>query len=209
MQTRNLLLLPFLSGLAAAQSSASGSAAPSSSAAAPSSMSSMMVSGSSTAPPTPLLLRHLATTVVNQLITVCPTATTYTFNGCVYPVTQGQTLTVTNCPCTITTNKPTLTSSLCPLAAPTSGSGPVNNNNNGGSSSSPTGGAVVPPGMNNANGTPDMPMGGSSSSRMATPSSPTAMPTSPLTAGAPDAQQKKSLAGVAIAVVGIFALGRL
>ncbi|KAK7997275.1 hypothetical protein PG989_005315 [Apiospora arundinis] len=185
MQTRNLLLLPFLSGLAAAQSSASGSAAPSSSAAASSSMSSMM------------------------LITVCPTATTYTFNGCVYPVTQGQTLTVTNCPCTITTNKPTLTSSLCPLAAPTGGSGPVNNNNNGGSSSSPTGGAVVPPGMNNANGTPDMPMGGSSSSRMATPSSPTAMPTSPLTAGAPDAQQKKSLAGVAIAVVGIFALGRL
>lgn len=45
----------------------------------------------------------VATTVVNQLITVCPTATTYTFNGCVYPVTQGQTLTVTNCPCTITT----------------------------------------------------------------------------------------------------------
>ena len=81
---------------------------------------------------------------------------------------------------------------------------------NGGSNSSPSGGAVVPPGMNNANGTPGMPgmpMGGASSSNMATPSSPTAVPTAVQVAGAP--QQQKSLAGLAVAVVGVFALGRL
>ncbi|KAI0432763.1 hypothetical protein F5Y09DRAFT_300861 [Xylaria sp. FL1042] len=52
--------------------------------------------------------------VVEQLTTVCKTATTLTFNDCKYTATAGQTLVVTNCPCTVTTTVPTLTSSLCP-----------------------------------------------------------------------------------------------
>ncbi|KAI1243840.1 hypothetical protein MGN70_013706 [Eutypa lata] len=52
--------------------------------------------------------------VVEELTTVCPEETTYTFNDCEYPVTKGETLVVTNCPCTLTTAVPTMTSSLCP-----------------------------------------------------------------------------------------------
>ncbi|KAH8202536.1 hypothetical protein TruAng_003247 [Truncatella angustata] len=44
--------------------------------------------------------------VVAELITVCGAATTYNFNGVEYPATEGQTVTVTNCPCTITTVSP-------------------------------------------------------------------------------------------------------
>ncbi|KAF4551856.1 Hypothetical protein D9617_12g037460 [Elsinoe fawcettii] len=39
--------------------------------------------------------------VVQSLVTVCPYATTLTYNGVLYPATAGQTVTVTNCPCTI------------------------------------------------------------------------------------------------------------
>ncbi|KAI1352001.1 hypothetical protein F5Y01DRAFT_103008 [Xylaria sp. FL0043] len=52
--------------------------------------------------------------VVDQLTTVCKAATTLTFNDCKYTATAGQTLVVTNCPCTVTTTLPTMTSSLCP-----------------------------------------------------------------------------------------------
>ncbi|KAK8028239.1 hypothetical protein PG991_005295 [Apiospora marii] len=233
MQTRNILLLPVLSGLAAAQSSASDAAvSPSSSAAAvdgsSSSSSMMMTSDVTVTTAAPSMTGSMSgsgmmtggaasaswvyynttvvtTAVVAQLTTVCQgPATTLTFNGCAYPVTQGQTLTVTNCPCTITTAVPTMTSSLCTGgAAPTGAmgsSGPMN----GDSSSSPTGGAAVPPGMNNAS--PDMPMGGSS--MMATPSSPTASPSTVMVAGAPGAQTK-NLAGLAAAVVGVLVLGSL
>ena len=41
--------------------------------------------------------------VVAELTTVCPEPTTLTFNDCEYPVTAGETLVVTNCPCTVTT----------------------------------------------------------------------------------------------------------
>ncbi|KAK7755555.1 hypothetical protein SLS62_002489 [Diatrype stigma] len=53
-------------------------------------------------------------TVVDELTTVCVEKTTLTFNDCEYPVTEGETLVVTNCPCTLTTAVPTITSSLCP-----------------------------------------------------------------------------------------------
>lgn len=42
-------------------------------------------------------------TVVDELTTVCVEKTTLTFNECEYPVTKGETLVVTNCPCTLTT----------------------------------------------------------------------------------------------------------
>lgn len=43
------------------------------------------------------------TVVVPQLTTVCGQATTMTYNGVQYTATAGQTVTVTNCPCTVTT----------------------------------------------------------------------------------------------------------
>ncbi|KAI0097382.1 hypothetical protein GGR51DRAFT_566591 [Nemania sp. FL0031] len=52
--------------------------------------------------------------VVQELTTLCQEATTLTYNGCEYPATKGQLVTVTNCPCTVTTTIPTLTSSKCP-----------------------------------------------------------------------------------------------
>ncbi|KAI1092697.1 hypothetical protein F5B19DRAFT_453159 [Rostrohypoxylon terebratum] len=54
------------------------------------------------------------TVVVPVLTTVCPEATTLTFSGVHYTATKGQTITVTDCPCTITSMVPTITSSLCP-----------------------------------------------------------------------------------------------
>ncbi|KAI1650603.1 uncharacterized protein F4817DRAFT_236899 [Daldinia loculata] len=54
------------------------------------------------------------TVVVPQFTTVCPEATTLSYNGVQYTVTKGETVTVTNCPCTISTAVHTLTSSLCP-----------------------------------------------------------------------------------------------
>ncbi|KAI0401017.1 hypothetical protein F4802DRAFT_444619 [Xylaria palmicola] len=52
--------------------------------------------------------------VVQEYTTKCAEATTLTFNDCEYPATAGELIVVTNCPCTITTAVPTLTSSLCP-----------------------------------------------------------------------------------------------
>ncbi|KAF3061249.1 hypothetical protein GL218_04202 [Daldinia childiae] len=54
------------------------------------------------------------TVVVPQFTTVCPEATTLSYNGVQYTVTKGETVTVTDCPCTISTAVHTLTSSLCP-----------------------------------------------------------------------------------------------
>ncbi|KAI1102776.1 hypothetical protein F4804DRAFT_311906 [Jackrogersella minutella] len=54
------------------------------------------------------------TVVVPVLTTVCPEATTLTYSGKHYTATKGQTVVVTDCPCTVTTTIPTITSSLCP-----------------------------------------------------------------------------------------------
>ena len=58
-----------------------------------------------TAPPVYTYWNTTVTTaiVVAELTTVCPEPTTLTFNDCEYPVTAGETLVVTNCPCTVTT----------------------------------------------------------------------------------------------------------
>ncbi|KAL2067600.1 hypothetical protein VTL71DRAFT_2025 [Oculimacula yallundae] len=57
------------------------------------------------------------TEVVNQYTTYCPEATTVVYNQKTYTATKGETLTITNCPCTIT--KPV----VAPTAKPT---GPAN-----------------------------------------------------------------------------------
>jgi len=49
------------------------------------------------------------TEVVTQLTTWCPEATQVTYGGSTYTVTEATTLTITNCPCTIT--KPVTTTS--------------------------------------------------------------------------------------------------
>ncbi|KAI1877409.1 hypothetical protein JX265_003417 [Neoarthrinium moseri] len=98
--------------------------------------------------------------VVAELTTICATATTYTFNDCTYPATKGQTITVTNCPCTITKTFPTLTSSICPGS--TGPAAPPTNNN-----------APVPPPPVNADS-------GSSGTTYNKPMMPTASPTGPV-----------------------------
>ena len=61
-----------------------------------------------TAPPVYTYWNTTVTTaiVVAELTTVCAEPTTLTFNDCEYPVTAGETLVVTNCPCTLTTVSP-------------------------------------------------------------------------------------------------------
>ncbi|KAK8051889.1 clock-controlled protein 6 [Apiospora rasikravindrae] len=207
MHTRNILLLPFLSGLAAAQVTLATTTAAPSSTMNETSMASGAVMSSWVYYNTTVT----ATTVVKELTTVCaePT-TTFTFNGCVYPATQGQTVTVTNCPCTITATKPTLTSSLC--TTPATGAAATGKDSD---KSSPSGGAIVPPGMNDANGTSGMSMGGSnngpgaSAKATATPSSPKSLPSGAVEVNGAQKQQKKSLAGLAVAALGVFALGGL
>lgn len=49
------------------------------------------------------------TEVHTAYTTVCPAATELTYNGVTYTATESQTLTITNCPCTIV--KPVVTSS--------------------------------------------------------------------------------------------------
>jgi len=48
------------------------------------------------------------TTTVDTYTTVCPQATTLTHNGVTYTATASQTITITNCPCTVS-YKPTTT----------------------------------------------------------------------------------------------------
>jgi len=47
------------------------------------------------------------TTTVEVLTTVCPEATHLTFNGVTYTATASETITITNCPCTVSF-KPTV-----------------------------------------------------------------------------------------------------
>jgi len=59
------------------------------------------------------------TDIYTAYTTVCPEATSLTFNGVTYAVTESTTLTITNCPCTVV--KPVTTSStvICSTCAPT------------------------------------------------------------------------------------------
>lgn len=57
------------------------------------------------------------TEVHTAYTTVCPEATTLSFNGVTYTVSESTTLTITNCPCTVV--KPVTTSSVVyPTSAP-------------------------------------------------------------------------------------------
>jgi hypothetical protein len=56
------------------------------------------------------------TTTVDVLTTVCPYATSMTFNGVTYTATAHETITITNCPCTVS-YKPTVTP-VVPVSTP-------------------------------------------------------------------------------------------
>lgn len=75
------------------------------------------------------------TTTVSVLTTVCPAATSLTFNGVTYTATASQTITITNCPCTIS-YLPTVT----PVVSATKGF-----SNSTTMATATTAGTVVPP----------------------------------------------------------------
>jgi len=56
------------------------------------------------------------TDVYTAYTTVCPAATTLSFNGVTYTVSESTTLTITNCPCTVV--KPVTTASVVSTPAP-------------------------------------------------------------------------------------------
>ncbi|KAF7896470.1 hypothetical protein EAF00_006484 [Botryotinia globosa] len=61
------------------------------------------------------------TDVVTSFVTVCPAATSFSFNGVTYTATESETVTITNCPCTISKPVYTTSSVICNTctAAPT------------------------------------------------------------------------------------------
>ncbi|KAK9770204.1 hypothetical protein AB5N19_11015 [Seiridium cardinale] len=138
-----------------------------------------------------------STVVVSELVTVCGAPTTYKFNGAEYPATEGETITITNCPCTLTTAVPTLTSEICP--GPTGGVPapgppaipPVDNNVPGAPAGTPVPAPVPAPGA-------------ASASTYVAPSSPTApvVEVSGASSGA-----RMGVAGTALAgLLGLLAL---
>ncbi|KAI1367629.1 hypothetical protein F5Y08DRAFT_49839 [Xylaria arbuscula] len=114
--TNILAIAGLLAASATAQSSSSSSATPSlSSSSSSSAMPSMGAGMNGTAPVWAYFNTTVTSVVVlQQFTTVCKEATTLTFNDCEYPATKGQEIVVTNCPCTVTTTLPTMSSSLCP-----------------------------------------------------------------------------------------------
>ncbi|GAB7341102.1 hypothetical protein MBLNU457_7415t1 [Dothideomycetes sp. NU457] len=79
------------------------------------------------------------TDVVSQYTTYCPEATQVTHNGVTYTVTEATTLTITNCPCTVTralTSSTPAATPAAPAVAPA-----YKNGTSGAGSASPTAGA--------------------------------------------------------------------
>ncbi|KAK7737933.1 hypothetical protein SLS53_006311 [Cytospora paraplurivora] len=94
------------------------------------------------------------TEVVTAVTTFCPAATEITHAGTTYTITEATTLTITDCPCTITKPVTTVASLACvTCAAPSSSAAPVYTNGTG---SYPTTG--VAPGL--PAGTGGVPVGG-------------------------------------------------
>ncbi|KAI0159096.1 hypothetical protein BJ166DRAFT_322534 [Pestalotiopsis sp. NC0098] len=140
-----------------------------------------------------------STVVVAELVTFCPAATTLSFNGVEYTATDGETVTVTNCPCTLTTTLPTITSTICPGSTGTGAlpTAPANT------------APVVPPVNNNAPGSggsgPASVPGVAAPSTYVAPSAPTS---GMIEVSGASSFSSRSAFGVlvAAAVVGVFSL---
>ncbi|ESZ90569.1 hypothetical protein SBOR_9046 [Sclerotinia borealis F-4128] len=65
------------------------------------------------------------TDVVTSFTTVCPAATTLSFNGVTYTATESETITITNCPCTISKPVYTTSSVICNTCTAPSPSAPT------------------------------------------------------------------------------------
>ncbi|KAL6803041.1 hypothetical protein GGI42DRAFT_19097 [Trichoderma sp. SZMC 28013] len=119
----------------------------------------------------------IVTDVVDQYVTYCPFATQITHGSKTYTVTEPTTLTITDCPCTIT-RPVTVTSSVlcntCGAAAPTGAPSPS------GAPSGNNGSGYTPPAFTNSTiTTPTQapPAGGPASTGGVVPSAPPAVPT--------------------------------
>ncbi|KAK6198328.1 hypothetical protein LQW54_010412 [Pestalotiopsis sp. IQ-011] len=143
-----------------------------------------------------------STVVVAELVTFCPAATTLSFNGVEYTATEGETVTVTNCPCTLTTTLPTVTSTICPGSTGT-GAMPTAPANTAPANTAP----VVPPANNNAPGSggsgPASVPGVAAPSTYVAPSAPTSGMVE--VSGASSTRCALGML-VAAAVVGVFSL---
>jgi hypothetical protein len=65
------------------------------------------------------------TDVVTSFTTVCPAATTLSFNGVTYTATESETITITNCPCTVSKPVYITSSVVCATCSPAVPSAPV------------------------------------------------------------------------------------
>ncbi|KAF7190865.1 Clock-controlled protein 6 [Pseudocercospora fuligena] len=81
----------------------------------PSNTSSSMTGGTTAAPVMPEKPSY-TTEVVTEFTTYCPESTQITHGGVTYTVTEATTLTITNCPCTVT--KPVYSAPSSPVAPP-------------------------------------------------------------------------------------------
>jgi hypothetical protein len=81
------------------------------------------------------------TEVVTAVTTYCPAATEVTYGGTTYTITEATTLTITDCPCTITRPVTTTSYSNSTAAAPTKSVGTVSVSPSKTASTVPTAGA--------------------------------------------------------------------
>ncbi|KXS95486.1 hypothetical protein AC578_8797 [Pseudocercospora eumusae] len=90
----------------------------------PPSNTSSSVTGGTTAAPTLPVKPAYTTEVVTEFTTYCPESTQITHGGVTYTVTEATTLTITNCPCTVT--KPVYSSVVtsCSTCVPSSPASP-------------------------------------------------------------------------------------
>ncbi|KAF7855450.1 hypothetical protein EAF04_010192 [Stromatinia cepivora] len=74
---------------------------------------SVSATGNSSAPGNSSMPVVWVTDVVTAFTTVCPMATTLSFNGVTYTATESETVTISNCPCTISKPVYTTSSVIC------------------------------------------------------------------------------------------------
>ncbi|KAB8300903.1 hypothetical protein EYC80_002829 [Monilinia laxa] len=126
------------------------------------------------------------TDVVTSFTTVCPAATTLSYNGVTYTATKNETITITNCPCTV--SKPVYTTStvICNTCTSVPTTAPVVSGPAYGNSTAP------------APTAPATSKGGSVGTTAPAGSSPSASTTAPLTV-ANNGNRALALSGVSLA----------
>ncbi|APA12180.1 predicted protein [Sclerotinia sclerotiorum 1980 UF-70] len=149
---------------------------------------SVAATGNSSAPANATMPVVWVTDVVTAFTTVCPMATTLSFNGVTYTATESETVTITNCPCTVSKPVYTTSSVICNdcTAAPTApaSSAPVSSGPAYGNSTAPA---------------PTTPVTGAGSVGTSSPSEPSATPSGPLTINTNNGNRVMAFSGASIA----------